>query len=86
MKKIKVGLLSMVAVFGLSGCGSDCTEEELKEKLQELTVEIQGLAADGDMSKLMEFSQKAQKISQTTQDEDNIQAACEAVDELLDEL
>lgn len=79
-------MVSVVAVLGMSGCGSECTEQELQEKMQEMTVKIKDLAASGDMSKMLEFSTKAQKISASMQGEDNIQAACEAVDDLMAEL
>lgn len=86
MKKIKFILVSSVAILGLSGCGSECTEEDLKDKLQEISAKVQEMAASGDMAKLMEFSQKASKISQPKQGDNNIQAACDAADDLLDEL
>jgi len=86
INKIKLLLISGVAVIALSGCGSACTEDDLKDKLQELSVKVQGLAASGDVSKLMEFSKKASEISKSMQDGNDIQAACEAADDLLDEL
>ncbi|TDR22800.1 hypothetical protein [Marinicella litoralis] len=86
LRNIKLMLLAMIAVLGLSGCGSECTEEDLKAKLLELSEKVQGLAASGDMTKLIEFSQKANQISQSMQGGDDIQAACEAADDLLDEL
>ena len=82
-KNLKLTLAAMTAVLTLSGCGSECNEEVLKE----ITVKVQDLAATGDLSKLMEFSQKAGKISQSMQGGgDNLQAACDAADDLLDEL
>jgi outer membrane murein-binding lipoprotein Lpp len=86
-KNLKLTLAAMTAVLTLSGCGSECNEEVLKEKMQEITVKVQDLAATGDLSKLMEFSQKAGRISQSMQGGgDNLQAACDAADDLLDEL
>ncbi len=86
LKKTKVFLVAVFAVCGLSACGSDCTEDDLKDKLQELSVKVQDLAASGDMAKLMEFSQKANQISQSMTSGDDIQAACDAADDLLSEL
>lgn len=79
-------LLILVAVVVLTGCGSQCTEDDLKEKIQEVTVKVQALATSGDMGKLMEFSKRANEISKTMQGGDDIQAACDAADELLNQL
>lgn len=85
--KIKNIILASVAAVALAGCGSACTEEELQEKLMDITAKVQELATSGDMAKLMEFSQKANKISQGMKgSQDDMQAACEAADELLSEL
>ena len=87
LRKVQTTLVSVVTILALSGCGSECTEESLKEKLQDISVKVQDLAASGDVSKLMELSMKASKISQTMQGGgENLQAACDAADELLDEL
>ncbi len=86
MKSVKHMLLSTVLVLGLSGCGSECTEDDLKNKLQQVAVKVQALATSGDVTKLMEFSQKASRISQSTQGDSDLQAACQAADDLLDEL
>ena len=85
-KMIRSLMLPTVAVLSLSACGSECTEEELGEKLQEISTKVQNLAASGDMAKLMEFSQKASKISNLSQGDSDLQAACQAADDLLDEL
>lgn len=86
LNTFKYLLIPVFAVVSLSGCGSECTEDDLKDKLQELSVKVQGLAASGDVTKLMEFSQKANQISKSMQGDNDIQAACEAADDLLDEL
>ncbi|MCB1582723.1 MAG: hypothetical protein R3E90_16025 [Marinicella sp.] len=85
--KLRNMLLAGVAVVGLVGCGSDCTEQELQDKLMEITTKVQELAASGDMGKLMEFSKKANEIGQAMKgSKDELQAACQAADELLSEL
>lgn len=85
--KLRNLALAAVAVVGFSGCSSTCTEDELQKKLMEITAKVQELATSGDMGKLMEFSKKANDISQGMKGgEDDLQAACEAADELLSEL
>ncbi len=84
MNKKILGLV--VACSFLGACSEPCSEEVLKEKMEEITVKIQELAASGDMGKLMEFSQKAQKIGQKMQGGEHMEEACEAVDALLAEL
>ena len=74
-----------MATLGLSGCSSECTEADLKAKLEALSGEIEHLAKSGDMKALQKFSQKAAAIYQSTQNKDDMQAACEAVDDLLGE-
>lgn len=88
MKKttLNIALTSALLAFGLSGCGSDCSEESLKEKSEEISKKVEALAAAGDMQKMMEFAGKAMQISSAMQDSDDLQAACDAADELLDEL
>ncbi len=85
--KFKNIILVGVAVFGFSGCASNCTEEELQEKLMQITAKVQEIATTGDMGKLMELSKKANDISQGLKgSDDDLQAACTAADQLLDEL
>lgn len=85
--KLRNLVLAAVAVVGFSGCSSTCTEDELQQKLMEVTTKVQELATSGDMGKLMEFSKKANEIGQAMQgSQDDLQAACEAADELLSEL
>jgi outer membrane murein-binding lipoprotein Lpp len=87
MMKLRNILLSGVAVVSFSGCASDCTEEELQEKLLKITSKVQELATSGDVAKLMDFSNKANEISQAMKgSKDDLQAACQAADELLVEL
>ena len=84
MKK-SIGIAAL-AIFSLSGCSSTCTEEDLRAKSMELAEKVQHLATSGDMGKLMSFSQKSMKISKAASEGGDIQAACEAADELLAEL
>ena len=84
--KYKQIILAVIAVLGLSGCSSTCTEEELQQKLMDITAKVQEMATSGDMGKLMEFSKKANEISQGMKgDSDDLQAACQAADDLLSE-
>lgn len=83
MKKI---IITALAAITLSGCSSTCTEEDLQAKVMELSEKVQKMATSGDMNKLMELSQKSMKISQAAQKGDDLQAVCEAADELLAEL
>lgn len=76
----------LVCCLGLGACGEPCTEASLQEKSVEITEKIQKLATEGDVSKLMSLTQKAQKISQSMSGSDDLEKACEAADELLDEL
>ncbi|WP_154222215.1 hypothetical protein [Marinicella rhabdoformis] len=75
-----------LAATTISACSSTCTEEDLQAKAMELAEKVQKIAASGDMNKLMAFSQKSMKISKAAEAGDDIQAACEAADELLSEL
>ena len=83
--KIKI-LMLVASMTTLSACSSTCTEEDLQAKAMELAEKVQQLAASGDMNKLMAFSQKSMKISKAVEAGEDIQAACEAADELLAEL
>lgn len=83
---LKIALISGLFTLGLSGCGSDCSEEGLKQKADEISKKIEALAVKGDMQKMMEFAGKAMQISSAMQNADNLQEACDAADELLDEL
>ena len=86
MKRI-LQLLMIVTMGSLiSGCASECTEEDLKQKGLELTQKLQEAATSGDMSKIMSMTQKMQKLKAMSNDKDDLQAACNAMDELLDEL
>ena len=80
--KTTIGI-AVLTIFSLSGCSSTCTEEDLQAKSMELAAKVQELATSGDMGKLMEFSQKSMKISKAASEGGDIQAACEAADELL---
>lgn len=85
MNKKILGLALACSLLG--ACSEPCSEEVLKEKMEEITVKMQELAASGDMGKLMEFTQKAQRIGQSMQGNgDHMEAACEAADAILDEL
>jgi len=87
MKKVLlIGLLAG-SLVSLSGCDAPCTEEVLKDKLEEVSEKMQEIAQSGDMGKLMSiaaFSQKLNKLKDA--DRDNLEPACEAVDELLAEI
>lgn len=82
----KKNIIAISGLLALGACSQPCTEEVLQEKSVEIAEKIQKMATSGDMGKLMELTQKAQKISQSMGDGDNIEQACEAADELLAEL
>jgi outer membrane murein-binding lipoprotein Lpp len=85
--KLRNWVLAAVAVVGFSGCSSTCTEDELQQKLLDITAKVQEMATSGEMAKLMEFSKKANEIGQAMKgSQDDLQAACKAADELLSEL
>ena len=85
--KFKGMVCATVAMVALSGCSSTCTEDEMQAKLLEITEKVQDIAATGDMGRLMELSKKANDIGMRMKgSEDDLQAACEAADELLSEL
>jgi hypothetical protein len=86
MKSITKTVLILIASVQLIGCGEECTEETLNAKGEELTEKMQEVAASGDMKKIMGLAQKMGKFKNLVNDPDNLQAACDAVDELLAEL
>ena len=85
-KSLKVATI-VIAGLSLTACGgSSCsTEEDVKAKGKELTNKIQQLTAAGDVSKIMSLAGKMRKFKSLAGNND-YQAACEAMDELLDEL
>jgi len=89
-KARKLGQMALVAgsLLLLGGCGSKCDEEALKAKQEEIKQKMMQVVASGDMNKIMGLTQKMQKIaaSASASDKDNLQAACEMADEILDEL
>jgi hypothetical protein len=86
IKKLLKTSLAITICFNLAGCSSECTEDTLTQKSLELTEKLQEAATSGDMSKIMTMTQKMQKFKNLANDKDNLQAACDAMDELLDEL
>ena len=82
--KISVLLLLM---SGLSACGgSSCsTKEDVAEKAQELTEKMQSLVASGDVNKIIALSGKMKDIQKMGNSSDP-QAACDAMDELMDDM
>jgi len=87
MKKFLLASLMTGTLLLLSGCGAPCSEEVLKDKMEEVSEKMQDILASGDMGKLMSiatFSQKLNKLQDA--DRDNLEPVCEAVDELLAEL
>lgn len=87
MKKVlMIGLLAG-SLVSLSGCDAPCSEEVLKDKLQEVSEKMQNIVESGDMGKLMSIAAYSQKLNKLRDvDEENLEPACEAVDELLAEL
>lgn len=87
MKKIILTSLMLGTLFLLSGCGQSCSEEVLKDKLEEVSEKMQEIMQSGDMGKLMSIAAYTQKLNNLQNvDQDNLEPACEAVDELLAEL
>jgi len=83
---IKSSLL-IAAIITLSACGgSSCsTAEDVKAKGEELAEKFQELATSGDMSKVMALAGKMKNLQNIGNNSDP-QAACDAMDELMDEL
>ena len=87
MKRILLAAILTGSLLLLSACDAPCNEEVLKSKLEEVGEKMQEIAESGDMGKLMAvaaFSQKLNKLKDA--DQDNLEPACEAVDELLAEI
>ncbi len=83
---LKLGALC-VAMAGLTACGSDCTEETLRQKSVELMQKMQELSQSGDAAKIMALSGKMSKFqSLANAKPDNLEEACELMDELMAEL
>lgn len=84
---IKTGLVVTLATT-LSACGSSSscsTQEDVKAKAEEMVVKFQDLAKSGDMTKVMALTGKMQKLQSLGGSKDP-QAACDAMDDLMDEL
>ncbi|KAA3638499.1 MAG: hypothetical protein DWP95_12550 [Proteobacteria bacterium] len=87
MKKSLLAVALLATTLFLSGCDAPCTEQVIKDKLEEVSEKIQKIAASGDMSKLMAIGTFSQKLNNLQDaDRDNLEPVCEAVDELLAEL
>ncbi len=79
--------LGVAVILATAGCGSKCDEAALKAKHEEINSKMAKVIASGDISKIMGLTEKMKKISATAASGDNdLQAACEMADEILDEL
>ncbi len=90
-KKIvmRSALFGMVALISgaLSGCASSCDEDDLQVKMTEIEQRVQDMVSSGNLSKMMQVSGKIQKIVAAAPDgEQDLQAACDMADEILNEL
>lgn len=75
-----------MVLMGLSACSSSCsTQDDVQEKAEEMVQKFQSLAQSGDMGKLMSLTSKMQSL-QNLGDSKDPQAACDAMDDLMDEL
>ncbi len=82
---IKIGAVIVLAII-MSGCGSSCsTQDDVKAKAEEMIVKFQDLAKSGDVSKIMALTGKMQSL-QSAASSQNPQAACDAMDDLMNEL
>ena len=87
MKRISFVALIIVTLVSLTGCDAPCTEEVLQDKLQEVSEKMQDIVESGDMGKLMSIAAYSQKLNKLRDvNKDNLEPACEAVDELMAEL
>ncbi len=87
MKRISFLALIIVTLVSLTGCDAPCTEEVLQDKLQEVSEKMQDIVESGDMGKLMSIAAYSQKLNKLRDvNKDNLEPACEAVDELMAEL
>lgn len=82
---MKLMVVALSAVM-LAACGSSCNEDVLKKKMTEITEKMQKATLSGDMSKIMSLSKKFQSISAKAAQSGDMQAACDAADEILEEL
>ncbi len=87
MNKNLLKLIVILATFSLAACGgSSCsTKEDVKAKGEELTKKMQSLMTSGDMSKIMALSGKMKEIQKLGSSSDP-QEACEAMDELMEDM
>ena len=80
--------LLVVTVSALSACGSSSscsTPEDVKAKADELQQKFQEVVKSGDMGKIMALGSKVQNIKALGNSKDP-QAACDAMDEIMQEL
>ncbi len=85
MKKTIRTLVSLSIITLLSACGGEpCNEETIKKKTQELTEKMPKLAM-ADPAKLTALTTKMMSIGQSVASDD-IDAQCEALDEIMDEI
>lgn len=87
MKRILLAAVLTGSLLLLSACDAPCTEEVLQDKLEEVSAKMQKIVESGDMGKLMSIAAYSQKLNKLRDvNKDNLEPACEAVDELLAEL
>jgi len=86
IKMVKVSAL-LLLMSGLSACGgSSCsTKEDVAEKAEEFSEKMQSLAASGDVKKIMALTGKISSIQKMSKNSDP-QAACDAMDELMEDM
>jgi len=87
MNRIVLAAILTGSLLLLSACDAPCNEQVLESKLEEVGEKMQEIAESGDMGKLMKVAAFSQKLSKLQgADKNNLQPACDAVDELLAEI
>jgi hypothetical protein len=86
--RIAPTVLAFAAAGVLSACNSEdtCTNEMAQQKAADLAAKMQEVAA-ADPARLAELAPRVQELAaQASASGDDLQAACEAMDEMLAEL